>query len=186
MDIKLTDEESELMNEINLNSEETTAAPEAQDFESFENDIEDHTQEQTESYFSIPGEMAVELMDVAVSRLSSIGFTAIAKIPNHFQDFQLTADEKKTLGPLIEKWLEHEQFQVNPRTALIGALFTLYGMKGFAVYSRYKQAKSEGKEEELKEQAVKNKGGRPAGVKDSKPRKPRSTKKQNEATNETE
>lgn len=151
--------------------------------EPIEEEAEDFTQEQedVENGFEIDGEFAVEIMDILLSRVGAFGMT-LAKMPSHFKDFQLTAGEKRTLAPLIEKWLEHEQFNVSPRTALIGTLITIYGAKGFTQYQKLKEAKKEGKEEEVKKKATRNKGGRPKGAKDKKPRKTPSRKKQEEQT----
>jgi len=189
MENNVSKEEAAMMEEIAKAAEETSQAPPINDegFESFSELDQDEQEVVKESekegadpkHFNIDGEFAVGLIDVAVSRVASLGFT-IAKIPNHFQDFQLTAEEKKTLAPLVEEWLEYEKFTINPRYTLIGALLVVYGLKGFAVHNRYKQAKEEGREEEIKDTAQKNKGGRPKGAKDTKPRKPRNDKNQND------
>lgn len=175
--------EDYLLNEIQQNAEETSfqdfsEEPEAKESQnSFFDEPEKEEPEEGESFFEISGEIAVELIDVAVSRLSSVGFK-IAKIPNHYQDFQLSAEEKRTLAPLIEKWLEYERIEMNPRYALLSGLAVIYGLKGFNVIARAKQAKEEGTEEELKKEAPKNKGGRPKGAKDKKPRRTASQKTQ--------
>lgn len=144
-----------------------------------EDSYEDHREDQEDvedPTLEMDGELAVELVDIAVSRIGALGFT-LAKIPAHFQDFQLTAEEKRTLAPLIEKWLEYEQFTLNPRYALLGTAAMIYGIKGVGVYQRYKQAQEDGTEEDLEQKATKNKGGRPKGSKDKKPRKKRSDAK---------
>jgi len=139
--------------------------------------LEDHSKSQEDldnPILEMDGELAVELLDIAISRIGAIGFS-FAKIPAHFQDFQLSAEEKRGLAPLIEKWLEYEQITLNPRWALLGTVAMIYGTKGIAVYQRHAEAKKQGVEEDLKKEVVKNKGGRPKGSKDTKPRKPRSS-----------
>jgi len=175
-------EEKDLFLEIEQNAEEFEAYQTLEE-EREAQGPEEPEQSDDENHFMINGQMAIELLDIGVSRLTSVGFM-LAKIPSHFTDFQLTAEEKKTIAPLIEKWLEYEKFDVNPRTALAGALLTVYGLKGYSVIDRHKQAKKEGKVEELKKVAVKNKGGRPAGSKDTKPRQTRKRKTEAEQKDE--
>jgi hypothetical protein len=125
--------------------------------------------------------LVVAVADMALSRLGSIGSTW-AGVPASIKDYQLTAEERRELAPIVEAWLEFENFEMNPRTALIASVGMLYAGKFAIVRQNVAEKTKAGQSmQAIKKETTKNKGGRPKGSKDTAPRKTRADKGEKKA-----
>ena len=181
------------MNEDNLEEELfNELESETSSYQEIEYDEPEYTQEESEEdaeqgadagiFLSAP--LVVSVADMALSRLGSIGSTW-AGVPASIKDYQLTAEERRELEPIVEAWLEFENFAMNPRVALITSVVMLYAGKFVIAKQSFAEKKKAGETiEEVKKEKRTNRGGRPKGAKDTAPRKPRADKGQKKAPNE--
>lgn len=89
----------------------------------------------------ITGDMAVGFLDMALPVVLVLLIEKAKGVKINKKYFQATADEKKTISPVLQNWLNSVNFNIdNPLNALLLTLAFIYGTKTIEVLNMPEQA----------------------------------------------